>query len=92
MTCDKKVSLKAKEIGCYIILTYILYWPAIYAARSGVAWHETRHTGFIYDWGNPYFWAVMWVFAPITTPFLLFINAIYWIVVPILDFIVQVFW
>jgi hypothetical protein len=35
-------------IGCYIVLSYLLYWPAVYAVRAGAEWREIP-----VDWGPP---------------------------------------
>lgn len=79
-------------IGCYMVLSYLLYWPAFWGMRLGIEWHASRHWGFTYEIGEPSFWAFMWFFAPVTIPFLLLANLIYWVLSPMLDFIGRVFW
>jgi len=74
-------------IGCYVVLTYLLYWPVLYAARAGAEWRDIP-----VDWGQPESWAAAWALAPVFMPILLFVAALYWIGDPIIDFIARMFW
>lgn len=92
MNDSKKEPSGAAGVGCYVVLMYLLYWPALYAMRAGAEWHASTHPSFSYDWGEPGFWALAWIAAPITTPFLLLGAVTYWVISPVLGFIVRVFW
>ena len=79
-------------LGCYIVLSYVLYWPTFWLARAGGEWCANKNPGLVIDYGPPEFWAMMWVLAPVTTPFNLLIAATYWVISPAIDIIVKVCW
>jgi hypothetical protein len=83
---------KAVGIGCYVVLSYALYWPMLWAARAGSAWHASRHPNFSCDWGEPGFWVVMWLIAPITMPLMAFVAVGYWVLAPVVDFVAHWCW
>jgi len=85
---------RRKGIGClvaYLVLSYVLYWPIFYAMQAGVEWHASRHPDFMCGMGPPEVVAFLWFSAPVTTPILLLGALTYWVISPILDFIVWLF-
>jgi len=79
-------------VGCYVLLAYLFYWPTLWATRAGSEWHASRHPGFMCDWGDPGFWAGLWLISPITLPAIALMAAAYWILSPILDLVVKICW
>ena len=72
-------------VVAWLIVSYVLYWPMFWLMYYGGE-HFFQHRGTI-DWGEPGFWVVLWITAPITTWIFAFGAFLYWVLGPIMSFL-----
>jgi len=77
--------------GCYIVASYLLYWPAVWAFRAG-AERYAEVSGTHVEFGEFGFYFIMWFIAPVSIIGMLLGVFCMWVLEPTIEFMSHYLW